>query len=454
MMAFLYSVIGFLIAIAILVAVHEFGHYWVAKKLGVKVLAFSIGFGRPLWSKKSGPDKTEYIIAAIPLGGYVKMLDENEGNVPKSEKHRAFNRQPIWKRTCIVAAGPLINFLFAIVAFMILGLMSVDSLKPILGDIPQQSAAAEAGLQPEDQLISIDGRSYSYFDQHNLYLFNQVLKKKPISFVVNNKVSGAREVVLQTADISIRKLSPNFLMQTMGLMPILPEVTTILDQVIEGSPAKKAGLQKGDRIVEIDNKPVDKWRDLVELVSAAPGEPMSFLIERNGMINLFNITPEVVENNGKKIGRIGIAPYIPEIPEEHRASYQRTFLQSAVYGFEQTWLMSSVTVRMLGKMLTLEASPKNISGPITIAEYTGKAIQIGFDYYLYLLAVISISLGVMNLLPIPMLDGGHLLFYAFEAVAGKPLSDRWMQYGQQLGLLLLLGLMSLAFYNDIFRLIN
>lgn len=453
-MGFLYSVFGFLIAIAILVAVHEFGHYWVAKKLGVKVLTFSIGFGKALFSKKAGADNTEYILASIPLGGYVKMLDENEGKVADSEKHRAFNRQPIWKRTCIVAAGPLINFLFAILVFIILGLSSIDSLKPILGDVPEQSAAASAGLKFGDRLLSIDGRHYQYFEQYNLYVFNQMLKKKPLTFVVENEESGAHEVILETANMSIKKLNPNFFMQTMGLMPYLPEVTTVMNQVLDDSPAKKAGLQKGDKIIEIDGQPVDKWQTLVKMVSSAPDKPLLFSVERAGVVTTLSITPESIEHNGKQIGRIGVAPLIPAIPDRYKMHYQRTFLQSFVYGVEQTWLMSSVTIRMLGKMLMLEASPKNISGPITIAEYTGKAIQIGLDYYLYLLAVISISLGVMNLLPIPMLDGGHLLFYMFEAIAGKPLSERCMQYGQQLGLLLLIGLMSLAFYNDIFRLIN
>ena len=453
-MAFLYSVVGFLIAIAILVAVHEFGHYWVAKKLGVKVLAFSIGFGKPIFSKKSGADNTEYILASIPLGGYVKMLDENEGNVAKSEKHRAFNRQPIWKRTCIVAAGPLINFLFAILVFILLGISPVESLKPTLGEVPEQSVAAKSGIKPGDKLLSIDGRDYKYFDQHNLYLFNQVLKKKPITFVIENDVAGAHEVIVNTADISIRKLSPNFLMQTMGLMPYLPKLATELNLVVEGSPAEQAGLRKGDKIIEIDGQQVDAWAQLVELISAAPNKPTLLAVERDGAVMSFTITPEKIEKDGKTIGRIGVSPMVPEIPEAYKTHYQRNIVQSIGYGFEQTWLMSSVTVRMLGKMLIREASPKNISGPITIAEYTGKAIQIGLDYYLYLLAVISISLGVMNLLPIPMLDGGHLLFYLFEAVAGKPLSERWMQYGQQLGLLLLFGLMSLAFYNDIFRLMN
>lgn len=453
-MALIYSIIGFLIAIAILVAVHEFGHYWVAKKLGVKVLAFSIGFGKPLFSKKAGDDNTEYILAAIPLGGYVKMLDENEGDVDESEKHRAFNRQPIWKRTCIVAAGPLINFIFAILVFIFLGMSSVESLKPVMGDVPEQSVVAKAGILPGEKLLSVDGKKIEYFDQYNLYLFNQVLKKEPITFEVEAENFTTREVILDTSSISIRKLSPSFLMKTMGLMPYFPELEAHLSQVVEGSPAYQAGLEKGDKIIRIDEQQIDRWQQLVEIVSASPDKAMDFVVERNGVNMTFNITPEVKEASDIKVGRIGVGPVIPEIPDEYKVNYQRTLLQSVGYGFEQTWLMSAVTVRMLGKMLTMEASPKNISGPITIAEYTGKAIQIGLDYYLYLLAVISISLGVMNLLPIPMLDGGHLLFYFFEAVAGKPLSERWMQYGQQLGLLLLLGLMSLAFYNDIFRLMN
>jgi len=455
-MDFLYSVVGFLIAIGVLVAVHEFGHFWVARKLGVKVLRYSIGFGRPLWKKVHGDDQIEYVVAAIPLGGYVKMLGEgDETPVAEHEKHRAFDRQPIWKRTLIVAAGPGINFLFAILIFMILGSMNNEALEPKLGNVAAESIVAKAGVNSGDKILSIDGRKVDFFGQHDLHVFNQVLRGKDIILSVEQANGDTKTVNLPVKDIPIYNISPSFLTRTLGLVPVFPKATTELDRVLDGTPAATAGLLKGDVITAIDGQAIETWEHLVEVVSTAPGRMLNLDISRGDSKLRIAVTPETVEFDGHEPkGRLGIGPRLQEFSAEQIVAIDRSIVESLVYGVEQTWLMSSVTVRMLWKMLTLQVSHQNVSGPITIASVAGEAIQVGLDYYLHILAVISISLGVMNLLPIPMLDGGHLLMYAVELVAGQNASEKVFAVGQRLGIVFLICLMSLAFYNDIFRLLN
>jgi len=431
-MSFIYSVFGFLIAIAILVAVHEFGHFWVARKLGVKVLRFSVGFGKPLWKKVAGDDQIEYVIGAIPLGGYVKMLGEGGGEtIPASERHRAFDNQPIWKRSLIVIAGPAINFLFAILIFMFLGFGSEKQVVPLFGDFSPTSKVALAGVLPGDRLLEIDGKQVRYLQEHDLYVFNQVLKGKSIRLLVDSQL-GHREFTLETADIPIYKIDPVSLMRQLGLVPIAPPGSTIVGRVLENSVADLAGLQKGDRFVLIDGKPIKKWQDLSAVVIPSANKSLPFVIDRDGVELRLTITPQETTVGDKKVGRIGVGGVRSPYPEEQLVNFSRTPLEAVNYGIYKTWVMSSVTIRMLWKMVTLKVSHKNISGPITIADVAGQAIQINWQSYLSVLAFISISLGVMNLLPIPMLDGGHLMMYVVEAVAGKAAAD----------------------YNDIFRLLN
>lgn len=455
-MGYLYSVIGFLIAIGVLVAVHEFGHFWVARKLGVKVLRYSIGFGKPLWTKVAGDDQIEYVIAAIPLGGYVKMLGEGDPDAPVEphEAHRAFDNQPIWKRTLIVAAGPGINFLFAVLLFLMLGLMSKDGLVPTLGDVPTDSLVAQAGVEAGDQIIEIDGRPVDYFGQQDLHVFNQVLRGKSVELQVRKTDNSVKEVSLDVSQLPIYNISPSFLTRTLGLVPIAPQISTEFARIVEASPAAAAGLQVGDKVVGIDGVTISGWQQMVEIISAAPEQSLTLSIDRDGVIKSLLITPRAYEQGSERIGRIGVAPKILPYDDVQTVHVDRSLWQALKYGIDQTWLMSSVTVRMLWKMLTLQVSHENISGPITIAQVAGQAIQIGLDYYLHILAVISISLGVMNLLPIPMLDGGHLMMYVVEAIAGKATSEKVYAVGQKLGIVFLACLMSLAFYNDIFRLLN
>ena len=455
-MGFLYSVLGFLLAIGILVAVHEFGHFWVARKLGVKVLRYSIGFGKPLWTKIAGEDKIEYVIAAIPLGGYVKMLGEGDPNTPVEphEKHRAFDNQPVWKRTLIVAAGPGINFLFAIILFLILGMMSNQGLTPVVGDVPTESVAAQAGLQAGDEIIAVDGREVNHFGEQDLYIFNQVLRNKNIDLEVRTANNSYKTLTLDVNGLPIYNINPSFLTRTLGLVSVAPQVTTQLERILDGSPAAQAGLQVGDKIVAIDQTPIKSWQQMVEIISTSPEQELTFSILRNEVLSTTTLTPELYEEGDLRVGRIGIGPKVLPYAQSQLVNVDRSLWQSLKYGVDQTWLMSSVTVRMLWKMVTLQVSHKNISGPITIAQVAGQAIQVGLDYYLHILAVISISLGVMNLLPIPMLDGGHLFMYAVEVVAGKRTSEKVFAVGQRLGIVFLACLMSLAFYNDIFRLLN
>lgn len=454
-MSLLYSLLGFLIAIGVLVAVHEFGHFWVARKLGVKVLRFSIGFGKPLWRKVHGEDQIEYVIAAIPLGGYVKMLGEHDPDTPinPAESHRAFDNQPIWKRSLIVAAGPGINFLFAALIFALLGSLSTEQLRPLLGPLPATSAVAQAGVVTGDRVSAIDGRQLDYFGQHDLYIFNQVLKGENIQLEVDQHGKSLL-VDLDVTEIPIYNINPTFISRTLGLVPEYPEITTTLSRVMPNSPAAQAGLQVGDKIVAVDGVEVTNWSGLVNIISHAPNQELLITVERADTRLRIAATPEAKANGETEVGLLGIGPTVLPYRDEQKLIIDRSFIAAIAHGAEQTWLMSIVTLRMLWKMVTLQVSHKNISGPITIADYAGQAIQVGLDSYLYILAVISISLGVMNLLPIPMLDGGHLLMYAIEVVAGKNIAERVFAVGQRLGIVMLLCLMSLAFYNDIFRLLN
>ena len=454
-MSFFYSVFGFLIAIAVLVAVHEFGHFWVARKLGVKVLRYSVGFGKPLWKKVAGEDQIEYVIAAIPLGGYVKMLGEGSGEpIAEHEKHRAFDNQPVWKRSLIVAAGPGINFLFAIILFMLLGMMSERQLIPVFGEFSQKSAVAQAGVLPGDTLLAIDGKPVRHLLERDLYVFNQVLRKEPLELLIKSANGSERIAVVETAEIPVYNINPATLMRQLGLVGIAPPTTNKISRVLETSPAAEAGLQAGDRFVSIGSSPITTWFDIKEAIAPSAGKKLDVIVLRDGVELAFSVTPKSVDVDGKTVGQLGVGGTAASYPEHQIVNFSRHPLQAFVYGVDRTWQMSALTFRMLWKMVTLKVSPKNVSGPITIADVAGQAIQVSWESYVYVLAVISISLGVMNLLPIPMLDGGHLLTYVIEVVAGRKVSEKFFELGQRVGIFLLLCLMSLAFYNDFFRLLN
>ena len=451
---FFFSVFGFVLAIGILVTVHEFGHFWVARSLGVKVLRFSIGFGRALWSR-TARDGTEYVVAALPFGGYVKMLDETEDEeVPEEEAHRAFNRQPTWKRVAVVVAGPLFNFLFAFVAYWFVFMAGINGVKPVVGAVVDGSLAQQGGFQVGDQILEINGKQTRTWSEHRLYLFNQALARHRVPVQVRTKDGDVAMRELYLDKVPLSKLDAGLLENGIGLYGYMPEIPPVVGSVQTGSPAEQAGLQVGDRVVSVGDARTKDWRDLVEAVRPLAGQSTVLGIERAGREMTMTLRPEAVQSQGKTIGRIGISPKPVTIPDKYRVHLTYGPLESAVQSAGNVWVMSVLTVKMLEKIVTLQVSAKNISGPLTIAQFAGDSVQIGWDSFLMFLAIVSISLGVLNLLPIPVLDGGHLLYYAAEAVTGGPLSKQVMVWGQQIGLAMLFALMSLAFYNDIVRLLQ
>jgi len=446
-------VAAFAVALGILIVVHEFGHYSIARLFDVKVLRFSIGFGKPLWRWTVGRDRTEFVVAAVPLGGYVKMLDETEGSVPKGEAHRAFNRQPVWKRVPIVAAGPFFNFMFAILAYWAVYMVGIEGIRPIVGKVAPESIAEQAGFREGDEILALDGRAVQSWGQRRLYLFQRALDQAVVEVDVRDPEGRAVTRRLDLSDIPTSAIDATLVERGIGLYGYLPQVLPVIGGLEDG-PAKAAGLQPGDRFVSIEGRPVRGWEDVVAQISARAGQPTSVTVERNGERLTFEVTPQAVSQGNATVGRINIRPEITEIPPEMRARVRFGPLAALGEGVHNTWAMTALTFKMLYHMVTLEVSSRNISGPITIAQFAGQSAMIGAVQFIIFLAIISISLGVINLLPIPVLDGGHLLYFAIEAIKGSPVSERTMLVGQQIGLVLLAGLMVLAFYNDLTRIFN
>lgn len=453
MIDFLYTLIAFVVAISVLVVVHEFGHYWVARRMGVKVLRFSLGFGKPLWMRRFGRDQTEWVIAAVPLGGYVKMLDEHEGKVAKQDLARAFNRQPTLKRVAIVVAGPLFNFLFAILAYSVLNMVGTEGMRPVVGKVAEGSLAQQAGFRQGDEFIAIDGYKVQSWDQRRLYLYERALDRATVIFTVHTPDGMTQERALDLSSLSAADVGAGLLERQIGLFPSLPELEPVIGTLDERGAAAQAGLRVGDRVIAIDGHPVKTWQDMVKMISSRPDELLRLRVERQGVAQEFSVTPQPTENAGQRIGRIGVGVRIPALPADMRVLVRHAPLSALAEGFETTWRMSALTLKMLVKMLKLEVSTKTISGPLTIAQYAGASAQIGLDRFVMFLAVVSISLGVLNLLPIPVLDGGHLLIYLIEGIQGKPLSETALHWGQQIGIALLIALMALAFYNDFMRIL-
>lgn len=452
-MIVLFYVAAFIVALGILIVVHEFGHYWVARLFDVKVLRFSIGFGKPLWRRLVGKDRTEFVVAAIPLGGYVKMLDETEGSVPKSDAHRAFNRQPVWKRAPIVAAGPFFNFLFAILAYWAVFVAGIEGIRPIVGKVAPESIAERAGFGEGDEILAIDGRSVQSWGQRRLYLFQQALDQAVVDVEVRDAQGGIVTRRLDLRDLPTSAVDATLVERGIGLYGHLPQILPAIGGLEDG-PAKAAGLQVGDRFASIEGEPVRGWEDVVALISARAGQRTSITVERNGERLTFQVTPEAVRQGDATVGRINVRPQVTDIPPEMRVRVRLGPLEAFAEAAQNTWAMTALTFKMLYHMVMLEVSSRNISGPITIAQYAGQSAMIGAVQFMMFLAIISISLGVINLLPIPVLDGGHLLYCVIEVIKGSPVSERMMLVGQQVGILLLAGLMVLAFYNDLTRIFN
>jgi len=446
----LYTVGAFLIAISLLVAIHEFGHFWVARRLGVKILRFSIGFGKPLWKKTFGEDKTEFVIASLPLGGYVKMLDGREGEVPEAEAHRAFDRQSLLTRFAIVFAGPAFNFIFAIVAYWMMFVIGVQGVVPVVGEVTEDSPAARAGLVSGQQIIAIDGKETPIWDVALEALLPVMVDRGHVKMTLADKNGMTFNAELDLSQTE-QELEPGKLFEILGFTPWREELKPIIGRVVEDSPAAKAKLQEQDRIIRIDDQAIDDWADLVEVVSARPDQDMLLVIVRDGYEMEVPIHTMSTEQDGRKLGKLGIGPYVSDA---NRVLYRYGVFSAMANAWNKCWSNSWLTLRMLGKIISGEVSVKNLSGPINIAVYAGYSANAGMARFLDFLAIVSISLGILNLLPVPVLDGGHLMFYLVEAIKGSPVSEQTEMIGQQIGIAALILLMSLALYNDLVRLIN
>jgi regulator of sigma E protease len=445
---------AFAVAIAVLVVFHELGHYCVARLCGVKVLRFSVGFGKTLYIKKFAGGETEWVISAVPLGGYVKMLDEREGEVAAHELHRAFNRQPVLRRMAIIVAGPVSNLLLAIVLYWGLFMHGVPGMKPMLGEVAPQTPAAAAQLQAQETILSINGVAMPSWQDVRWTLLDMVLQGSAAHIEGRTLQGATKQHVLDLKIIAPADLDGDFL-QKLGLQPYQPLVQPVIGKLAEGGVAQRAGLRADDRVVRIDGHDIAQWKELVEAVRSHPGTSLRLEIERAGSSLVLEVTPDAVNEAGKQIGKIGAAPFVNQREFDAlttEVSYAPiAALRQAV---RKTWETAAVSLKMMGKMVFGEISMKNLSGPITIADYAGQSAQMGVTAYLSFLALISISLGVLNLLPIPLLDGGHLLYYTVELVKGSPVSEKAWEVGQNVGIALLVTLMAFALYNDISRLIS
>ena len=451
-------VLAFIAAVGIIVTVHEFGHFWVAKKLGVKVLRFSVGFGKPLLKRIAGTDETEYVLASIPLGGYVKMLDEREGDVAEQEAHRAFNRQVVWKRFAIVSAGPIFNFIFAVFAYWITFIAGVDGMKPVVGEVEEKSIAQEAGIKANDIFTHIGDVEVKTWQQTSIQLMDQALKHGVVEARMQSENAADKTIVLNLSDTK-HLLSEGGLLEKIGLTTKRYDYPAKLDEVTEDGAAKQAGMQAGDLVLSVDNMAIQNWNEFAKYIHAHADVIVQLRVERNGEEIDIQVTPQAKEIEGETIGLIGVKPFLDQADyekfrEKHSVLVKYNILDSFAKSLTKTWEVSVLTLKLLWKLVVGEASLKNISGPVTIAEYAGVSAAIGFSAFVGALAIISISIGILNLLPIPVLDGGHLFYYLIEMVKGSPVSEQFEAMGQRIGIVMLAGLMGLAFYNDIYRLIQ
>jgi regulator of sigma E protease len=443
------TILAFLVVIGVLVIVHEYGHYLAARLSGVKVLKFSVGFGKALFSRRMGRDGTEWTISALPLGGYVKMLDEREGEVASHELHRAFNRATVWRRMAIVVAGPLANFLLAIVVFWALFIHGIPALKPVLGEPGEGTPAALAGLRDGDEVVRVEGKSVRTFAQLRLGLMEAAAKRsKPVLELAN----GERR------ELDFSRLPESYLEgdgKVLGVEPYMPPLSPVVGRVEPGSVAEKAGLKPGDRILAVDGRPIPYWQDFAKLVRARPGVEIELLLDAQSARRVSRLTPASVTEDGKVIGRVGVGPEIdPALLESLQTEERYALLPALGHAVMKTWDTAAFSLKMLGRMVLGQVSWRNLSGPVSIADYAGQTAEQGWMSFAGFLAVISIGLGVINLLPIPLLDGGHLMYYFVEIFQGRPVSERVMELGARIGMAIIGALIFLALYNDVLRLLN
>ncbi len=456
-MEFIQSALSLVVTLGILVTIHEYGHFWVARRCGVKVLRFSVGFGRPLfsWYDKQG---TEFAIAAIPLGGYVKMLDEREGPVAPAEQEQAFNNRPVGQRIAIAAAGPIANFLFAIFAYWLMFMVGFNVLVPKIGAVVPDSPADQAGLVPGYELTAVEGRETPGWRAVSMELINRIGDTGNIRIEARPSQDRPAELFLLPVKDWLQQSDEKNLIGDLGLEPYRPSVPPVMGQIVDDSPAEQGGLQVGDRIVRVGDQTIQTWFDFVDVIKQAPEIPLLVTVERaresGGITQLeLRLTPALHENEaGENVGRlgVGVAPF--EYPPEMIRQVRHDPVQAFVSAVDQTGADTMMTLGAIKKMLVGLLSLDNLSGPITIAQVASASISSGAEDFLSFLALLSISLGVLNLLPIPVLDGGHILYYSLEALRGKPLPEKWQVVGLKIGLSLILTLMTVAIYNDFMRL--
>ena len=453
-MSVLNSILAFLVAIGVLVTIHELGHFVVARLCGVRVLRFSIGFGTPLWVRKFGADQTEWVLAAIPLGGFVKMADERDESVAEHERDRAFNNKPIWQRMLIIAAGPAANFLLAAVLYWVVFVTGQPGAVPYVAQPPAGSAAAAAGFVGYDKIVTINGREVSTWGDARLELLDIASARAVATIEVETKGGGRQARQLSTASLEKADLDRDFAGK-LGLGAYRLPIAAVLDVVTPNSPAADAGLKPGDRIVAAGATEISDWSQLVAVVSASPGRPVPLVVETRGEKFDAIVTPATVTDAGRTFGRIGVSPKVDRGASEALfINIRYGVFESVPKAIGKVWDMSAFSLKMLGRMVTGDISWKNLSGPITIADYAGQSAKLGWLPYVTFLALISVSIGVLNLLPIPVLDGGQLLYHIAELIKGSPLSEQAMEIGQRAGFALLIGLSAFAFYNDVFRLVS
>ncbi|MFQ2673560.1 sigma E protease regulator RseP [Aeromonas caviae] len=446
----LWNIGAFIVALGLLVAVHEFGHFWVARRCGVKVERFSIGFGKAIW-RRLGKDGTEYVLALIPLGGYVKMLDGRVDELKPGEEAQAFNHKSVWARMAIVAAGPMANFVFALFAFWLMFMIGVPSVKPVVGEVRPASIVAEAGILPGMEIVGVGGEETGDWESVTYALISHLGDD---SVQLKLKAANTSYAVDKTLQLAGWKFDPDkeSPIGSLGIVPLGGKVLPVVEAVVPSSASEKAGLQVGDRIKGVDGEAITEWAQFVERVQQSPAQPLQVTVERGGSEMTLTLTPDGKKVKGQLVGFVGLSPQLVPLPDEYRTLLQYGPLQALWHGVQKTWSLITLTFDMISKLIGGIVSLDNLSGPISIAKGAGSSADYGLVYFLGFLALISVNLGIINLFPLPVLDGGHLVYFLIEAITGKPVSEKIQEVGFRIGAAILMLLMGIALFNDFARL--